>query len=131
MLFIFLLALLIFGPKKLPEIGRQIGKALAEFKRASNEFKYQLENEIDQLDMQERQQKHQQELASKTQTPAPAGTLERVPFEEAQNIINNLLATNSGHRVEGTAGEETPAGPTVAPVPVEPHADALHKEPNA
>ncbi len=50
MLFIFLLALIIFGPKKLPEIGRQIGKALAEFKRASNEFKYQLETEMRQLD---------------------------------------------------------------------------------
>ncbi len=50
MLFIFLLALIIFGPKKLPEIGRQIGKALAEFKRASNEFKYQLESEMRQLE---------------------------------------------------------------------------------
>ncbi len=50
MLFIFVLALIIFGPKKLPEIGRQIGKALAEFKRASNEFKYQLDTEIRQLE---------------------------------------------------------------------------------
>ena len=50
MLFIFVLALIIFGPKKLPEIGRQIGKAMAEFKRASNEFKYQLESEMRQLE---------------------------------------------------------------------------------
>jgi TatA/E family protein of Tat protein translocase len=50
MLFIFVLALIIFGPKKLPEIGRQIGKALAEFKRASNEFKYQLDAEMRQLE---------------------------------------------------------------------------------
>ncbi len=50
MFFIFLLALIIFGPKKLPEIGRQIGKALAEFKRASNEFKYQLESEMRQME---------------------------------------------------------------------------------
>jgi sec-independent protein translocase protein TatB len=54
MLFIFLLALLIFGPKKLPEIGRQIGKFMAEFKRASNEFKSQIEDEIRQIDVQER-----------------------------------------------------------------------------
>src|SRR5262244_1054509 len=46
MLFLFFLALIIFGPKKLPEIGRQIGKALNEFKRASNEFKAQIETEI-------------------------------------------------------------------------------------
>src|SRR5438067_8725533 len=50
MIFIFLLALIIFGPKKLPEIGAQFGKALNEFKRASNEFKSQLEDEIRNLD---------------------------------------------------------------------------------
>src|ERR1700739_3451594 len=46
MLFLFLLALIIFGPKKMPEIGRQIGKALNDLKRASNEFKAQIESEI-------------------------------------------------------------------------------------
>lgn len=51
MIFIFVLALILFGPKKLPEIGREIGKALGEFKRASNEFRNQLESEIDQLDI--------------------------------------------------------------------------------
>jgi sec-independent protein translocase protein TatB len=50
MAFIFLIALIIFGPKKLPEIGRQIGKVLAEFKRASNEFKWQLESEMRQIE---------------------------------------------------------------------------------
>ncbi len=53
MLFIFVLALIIFGPKKLPEIGRQIGKAMAEFKRASNEFKSQIEGEIRNLELEE------------------------------------------------------------------------------
>jgi TatA/E family protein of Tat protein translocase len=52
MIFIFLLALIIFGPKKLPEIGRQIGKALNEFKRASNEFKSQIETEINNLEIE-------------------------------------------------------------------------------
>jgi len=49
-IFLFLLALLIFGPKKLPEIGRQIGKMLNEFRRASNEFRSQIESEISQID---------------------------------------------------------------------------------
>ncbi|MBZ5552478.1 MAG: twin-arginine translocase TatA/TatE family subunit [Acidobacteriia bacterium] len=46
LIFIFVLALLIFGPKKLPELGKTIGKGLAEFKRASNELKSSLEEEI-------------------------------------------------------------------------------------
>ena len=52
MIFIFVLALIIFGPKKMPEIGRQIGRALAEFKRASNEFKAQIETEIQQMEVE-------------------------------------------------------------------------------
>ena len=50
-IFLFVLALVIFGPKKLPEIARQIGKALNEFRRASNEFKSQIEQEIAHLDL--------------------------------------------------------------------------------
>jgi sec-independent protein translocase protein TatB len=55
-IFLFFLALLIFGPKKLPEIARQVGKALNEFKRASNEFKAQLASEISQLEMENQRQ---------------------------------------------------------------------------
>ena len=51
MVFLFLLALLIFGPRKLPEIGRQIGRFMNEFKRASNEFKAQIESEINAIDV--------------------------------------------------------------------------------
>ena len=58
---LFVLALLLFGPKKLPVIARQIGKALNEFKRASNEFKAQIESEISQLEYQERQKKEREE----------------------------------------------------------------------
>jgi sec-independent protein translocase protein TatB len=47
MIFIFLLALILFGPKKLPEMAREAGKFVAEFKRASNDFKYQLQSEIE------------------------------------------------------------------------------------
>ena len=54
MIFIFLLALVIFGPRKLPELGRQLGKALAEFKKASNEFKSQLETEMLNIELEER-----------------------------------------------------------------------------
>src|SRR5271168_2331555 len=54
-IFIFCLALIIFGPKKLPEIGRQIGKLMVEFRRASNEFKMQIEDELRASEDAERQ----------------------------------------------------------------------------
>ena len=43
---IFVIALIIFGPRKLPELGRSLGKSINEFKRASNELKNTLEDEI-------------------------------------------------------------------------------------
>src|SRR5271168_4663736 len=54
-IFLFFLALIIFGPKKLPEIARQVGKALNEFRRASNEFRAQIEHEITNLETEKRQ----------------------------------------------------------------------------
>ncbi|MBI1792136.1 MAG: twin-arginine translocase TatA/TatE family subunit, partial [Acidobacteria bacterium] len=47
---IFLLALLIFGPKKLPELGRTIGKAMTEFRRASSELKSTFDREMQSLE---------------------------------------------------------------------------------
>jgi TatA/E family protein of Tat protein translocase len=46
LMMIMFLALLLFGPKKLPEIGKQVGKALGEFKRASNDLKRSIEDEM-------------------------------------------------------------------------------------
>src|SRR5690349_21175184 len=74
--FIFVLALLIFGPKKLPEIARQVGKALNEFKRASNEFKAQIESEINQLELQEKQKKSEQEQKILPPGEPPAGAVQ-------------------------------------------------------
>jgi TatA/E family protein of Tat protein translocase len=81
MVFLFIVALLIFGPKKLPEIGRQIGRALNEFKRASNEFKAQIESEINQLDVESQ---HQAFLpaAQSPDTIASASPGEVVPGSE-------------------------------------------------
>jgi sec-independent protein translocase protein TatA len=46
MIVIAVIALIIFGPRKLPELGKSLGKSIAEFKRASNELKNTLEEEI-------------------------------------------------------------------------------------
>ena len=50
-IFLFFLALIVFGPKKLPEIARQVGKFMNEFRRASNDFKAQIEQEIAHLEV--------------------------------------------------------------------------------
>jgi len=64
MLFILGLALLIFGPKKLPQISRQVGKILAEFRHASQEFKSQIEEEVRNLEIQvERERREAQTKA--------------------------------------------------------------------
>src|SRR5271170_7997719 len=65
-IFIFGLALVIFGPKKLPEIGRQLGKLVLEFRRASNEFKMQIEEELRAAEQADRQK---QIAAAQTVTP--------------------------------------------------------------
>ena len=46
---IFIVALLVFGPRKLPDLGRSLGKGLAEFKKASNELKRTWEDEVDAM----------------------------------------------------------------------------------
>lgn len=43
---IFIVGLLLFGPRKMPQLGRSIGRALGEFRRASNEFKRTVEDEV-------------------------------------------------------------------------------------
>ena len=49
-LVIFILALLLFGPKKLPELGRLIGRGLAEFRRASTDLRATIEDEVRDLE---------------------------------------------------------------------------------
>ncbi|MEP6994671.1 MAG: TatA/E family twin arginine-targeting protein translocase [Acidobacteriota bacterium] len=48
LILIFVVALLVFGPKKLPELGKSLGKGLAEFKKASEDLKRTIEDEIEQ-----------------------------------------------------------------------------------
>lgn len=69
--FIFLLALLIFGPKKLPELGKTIGKALTEFRRASSELKSTWDREMVNLERENESLKdvtnsYQNEISSAT-----------------------------------------------------------------
>jgi sec-independent protein translocase protein TatB len=66
------LALLLFGPKKLPELARQLGKLMAEFRRASNEFRMQMEDELRVADQEEQRKKIAAMEAAAPVTPAIA-----------------------------------------------------------
>jgi len=66
LIIIFVIALIIFGPRKLPELGRSLGKSLAEFKKASNELRNTLEEEI--------RIEEQKEAASKPAATTPSSS---------------------------------------------------------
>ena len=65
---IMVLALIIFGPRKLPELGRSLGRSLNEFKKASNELKHTLDEEIR---VDEQRTVEQQRAAEAAARPAP------------------------------------------------------------
>ncbi len=53
LILIFVVALLLFGPRKMPQIGKSVGRALSEFRRASNEFKRTIEDEVASDDLRD------------------------------------------------------------------------------
>ncbi len=69
---LMLLALMVFGPRRLPEIGRQIGKLMYEFRKISNDFKFQMEEELRLSEEVERQRKLSAATAEAPHTPPPA-----------------------------------------------------------
>lgn len=52
LIIIFVIALLIFGPKRLPELGRSLGRGLSEFRRASSDLKNSIEREIESVELE-------------------------------------------------------------------------------
>src|ERR1700759_5027053 len=70
------LALLLFGPKKLPELARQLGKLMSEFRRASNEFRMQMEEELRIADQEKQRKKIAAMEASAPVTPNIAEGIE-------------------------------------------------------
>ena len=64
LLIIMVIALIIFGPRKLPELGRSLGKSIGEFKKASNELKSTLEEEIRMEEIKEERAKIEAEQTS-------------------------------------------------------------------
>jgi len=108
MIFLFLLVLILFGPKKMPEIGRQVARVLNEFRRASYEFRSQIESEINSLDSSG---SPRQQILPPLQ--APLGSL--------ANRIFNPPSADKLEAAENAATDQTATGKTEhAPSPEPP-----------
>lgn len=116
-IFLFFLALVIFGPKKLPEIARQVGKWMNEFRRASNEFKSQIEQEIAHIEVENRQQ------TILPPTPAVQGTTSRTlnAIDADAKPVDSpaTLAASSEEPVPGANASGPTDGATEAVHPTE------------
>lgn len=66
---IMVIALIVIGPNKLPELAKSLGKGLAEFKRASEDFQRNIQEEARKVEVQEAQKEAQQATAQEQATP--------------------------------------------------------------
>jgi sec-independent protein translocase protein TatB len=117
---LFVVALVIFGPQKLPELARMLGKATAEFRKMTGDFRYALEEEVRELERQTRIREAEAAAASSQPQPHPVETAPVVPapVEPAP-----LEPEGTVPRVPPSADAATPA---VEPAPlaeVPPHAN--------
>ena len=128
-IFILVLALLIFGPKRLPEIGRTVGKGLAEFRKASNDLKRTINTEL-ALDEELVPPSRPQSFPTIRVEPAPANTQARLHDDVAEEDDLAAPATAAapvvptGEAVASLPGSRpdpaTPAATDPQPVPARP-----------
>jgi sec-independent protein translocase protein TatB len=78
-LILMVLALVVFGPRRLPQMGRQIGKLMYEFRKASNDFKFQMEEELRNAEDADRRRKEEEERQRQLAANPPAQLEATVP----------------------------------------------------
>ncbi len=83
-LILMVLALVVFGPRRLPKIGRQLGKLMYEFRKASNDFKFQMEEELRQAEEADRRQKEEEERKRALAAAPPPPQLEQTTSQTAE-----------------------------------------------
>ncbi len=127
---IFVLALILFGPKKLPELARQLGKLMGEFRRASNEFRMQMEDELRMSEQADQQKKIAAMEAAAPVTPAITDGSENTiappfsedPIEEHPHMDpfkNDFSSTDfSTESTAEVAVTESAAEPFPEPLPI-------------
>lgn len=106
-MFLVVIALIVFGPKKLPEISRQIGKLVFEFRKASNDFKFQIEEELRASEQAERQKQMQAQAAA----PQPATPVALTAEQTVSAQPAELSAPVQGETVQS----ETVLTPSIQP----------------
>ncbi|MDR3737602.1 MAG: twin-arginine translocase TatA/TatE family subunit [Terracidiphilus sp.] len=113
-LILMVMALVVFGPRRLPQIGRQLGKLMYEFRKASNDFKFQMEEELRLAEEADRKKK---EEAARAAAAAAAPSATDVPQAESlpvsspypgEDVYPPAVGTSSESPAETTAAEETP-----------------------
>jgi sec-independent protein translocase protein TatB len=129
-LFIVVIALIVFGPKKLPEISRQVGKLLYEFRKASNDFKFQIEEELRASEQAERQKElSAQAAASQPATPVAITAGETVSAEPATEGVRTADPENEtatlGTEAAEAANSESPSPETSQAPTIQPPASGL------
>jgi sec-independent protein translocase protein TatB len=106
---LMVLALVVFGPRRLPQIGRQIGKLMYEFRKASNDFKFQMEEELRQSEEADRRKKEEEERQRALAAAPPAPQL-NVPAPQLDVSAPNIeQPTESAPEFAAPATPETPA----------------------
>lgn len=110
---LFVLALVIFGPQKLPELARMLGKATAEFRKMTNDFKYALEDEVRELERQNRIR--EEEIAA----AANAAKLPPIPPVPPEFVMPRQSPAVEAAEPGKSAVESTAAEASEAIVPTE------------
>src|ERR1035437_2924186 len=102
-LILMVLALVVFGPRRLPQIGRQIGKLMYEFRKASNDFKFQMEEELRNAEEADRRNKEEERLRTLALAAPPqsAGT-------DAESQVSEVSAgaPQTGPEIGRASGRE-------------------------
>ena len=97
LIIILVIALIIFGPRKLPELGRSLGKSIGEFKKASNELRSTLEEEIrieEQRDQRATLRAEQDTAIAAAAPPASAAPAPFTPAPPVDETVNRTTGTD-------------------------------------
>jgi sec-independent protein translocase protein TatB len=128
MIVVFIVVLVVFGPQKLPELAKGLGKLMAEFRKASTDFKSAFENEMRDLERQaaEVERKKRELLAKASAALEAPATLATPSGAETQPAPAQLAESSSGSTTDGQRVTEADAGAVMTPI-VTPVAEAVSR----